>query len=152
VLVVDSSLPDPGLPMLLAQLRADKNAGGLPLLITATTGLEANVRPIVESYDAIQQASPEEKARNSQRAGRFSQDPASLVRRCGEEGANVGAALRRAAEHYRNVTVIPVEQALDNRALAYVLQSQTADQASKPIVGTERQEGAAKAIEWLARL
>src|SRR5262249_27965979 len=36
-IIVDSTLPDPGLPDLLARLRSDANVGGLPLFITVSS-------------------------------------------------------------------------------------------------------------------
>ncbi len=50
VILMDEELPDPGLPTLLAQLRADRNAGLVPILLTAKKEREEKVRRWVEQY------------------------------------------------------------------------------------------------------
>jgi hypothetical protein len=55
ILLIDSRLPDPGLPYLLAQLRSDINAARLPVLITVppsrlTRELQEQLRPVIEPY------------------------------------------------------------------------------------------------------
>jgi CheY-like chemotaxis protein len=49
VLLLDEALPDPGLSSLLSQLRADRNAGTLPILLTPTLEKETELR-----QDALQ--------------------------------------------------------------------------------------------------
>jgi CheY-like chemotaxis protein len=58
ILLIDSRLPDPGLPYLLAQLRSDINSARLPVLITVpadrlTKELQEQLRPIIEPYRNI---------------------------------------------------------------------------------------------------
>lgn len=52
-LVIDASLPEPGLPFLLAQLRADYHAGNLPILLTFTREREIAVTRLADAYRNI---------------------------------------------------------------------------------------------------
>jgi CheY-like chemotaxis protein len=152
VVILDSAVPDPGLPALLAQLRADIAAGELPVLITTANGQESTVRPILDSYQAAREASPDQPAYYNEQGRRRVEDLNSVTKRFNEESARIEAGLRRSVQRYRNVAVIPVEDAVDGRSLAQVIERQTAETPSKPLSESERKEGAARAIEWLARL
>jgi CheY-like chemotaxis protein len=48
LVLIDEALPDPGLPSLLAQLRADVNYGRVPVVVTATKEREDAMRRYVE--------------------------------------------------------------------------------------------------------
>ncbi len=48
LVLMDEALPDPGLPSLLAQLRADLNYGRLPVVLTVMKNREAAVRSYAE--------------------------------------------------------------------------------------------------------
>jgi CheY-like chemotaxis protein len=101
LLLIDETLPDPELANLLAQLRADLNAGPLPIVLTAKLDRE----------DAV----------------------------------------RRTAERYRNVTVIPLGLVLDDKELAKVLNGRLIDEAP-PLTEAEGKENAERSMRWLARL
>jgi len=167
VILIDTALPNPGLQSLLAQLRADIYAGGLPLLIATPGGREESVRPMVEAYDLMAQrlqASRESAerfakggqvglaAQSREQGARLSADLERLTRRYNDESANIEASLRRGVEHYRDVVVIPLEQAVDGKMLAFVLQTQTPAGSLRPLSPAERSDAAAKAIEWFARI
>ncbi len=167
VLLIDSALPEPGLASLLAELRADRNAGRLPLLLTAPGGREANLRSIAERYqeesqrgepgrnlaDRLRDEGPNNLAERSRdETARREESLARLNKRYGEESANVEENLRRMTERQPNISVISVSQVWDEKKLGQALQARLADPASKPLAGAESKDNAAKALEWLVRL
>jgi CheY-like chemotaxis protein len=102
VLLLDACLPEPGLASLLAQLRADPNAGRLPLLLAAP--------------------------------------PDQLE------------TLRRYAERFANVTVIPAAWALDDKAIKQQIGTRIAEAGSPPLSEAELKEYAEKSVRALARM
>ncbi len=167
VLLVDSALPDPGLSYLLAQLRVDVNAGHLPLLLTAPGGHEATIHPIIERFRqerlrlevdrdlgerARKDNQPDLAESYQKESARIEESIKRIRNRFAEESAHIEDTLRRQTERSRNVTVIPLEQARDAKAIAQVLQARLADADSRPLSEAERKDNAAKALEWLARI
>jgi CheY-like chemotaxis protein len=167
LLLIDAGLRDPGLPFLLAQLRADRNAGHLPLLVTAPGGGEPSLRPLRERYQEERRRMDmgRDLAQRSQQQGlndladRYRQETAQreeyvarLNQRYGEESAVIEEKLRHLTERQPNVTVISASQIWDAKNLGRELRARLADPASKPLAGAEAKDNAAKALEWLARL
>jgi CheY-like chemotaxis protein len=167
VLLLDSALPNPGLADLLAQLRADRNAAHLPLLLTTPGVREANLRPITERYGEERQQfeANRDLAERFRREGvtdladryreetaRREESLARLNRRYGEESTTLEENLRRLTERQPNITVISSSQLWNEKKLGQALQARLADPASKPLAGAEGRDNAAKALEWLARL
>ncbi|HLJ96349.1 MAG TPA: hypothetical protein VKU02_24460 [Gemmataceae bacterium] len=167
ILLVDSSLPDPGLAPLLGELRADRNTGRLPVLLTAPGGREASLRPLAERYSEESerlQASLNlgERLRSERPSAltgpwgdenaRREESLARLSKRYGEESANIEEHLRRLTERQPNISVISITQVWDDKQLARALQTRLAEPDNKPVVGAESKDNAAKALEWLARL
>jgi hypothetical protein len=167
LLLIDAGLPDPGLPFLLAQLRADRNAGRLPLLLTAPGGAEPSLRPVTERYQEERQrltVGRDLAARTQQQglnelADRYRQETAHreanvarLNQRYGEESAAIEEKLRHVIGRQPNITVISASQIWNDKNLGQELRARLADPASKPLAGAEAKDNAAKALEWLARL
>lgn len=167
LVVIDAALPDPGLAFLLSQLRADRNAGRLPLLVTVPGGREADLRPISERYQEERQRLDTSRElserfrqqgvndladRYRQEAARREESLARLTKRYGDESANLEESLRRVTERQPNITILSASQIWDERRLGQALQARLADPANKPLAGAEVKDQAAKAIEWLARL
>src|SRR5262249_59630569 len=90
LLLFEEELPNPGLFQLLGQLRADRFAGQLPILLTA--------------------APP-----RTDESGRLPRDPRQQQLLIGE-AARRQEKLRRDTAFYPTVTVIPVTIALDTNA------------------------------------
>jgi hypothetical protein len=167
VLLVDAGLPDPGLPFLLGQLRADRNAGHLPFLLTAPGGAEPSLRPLSEGYQeerqrlsvsrtfaerARQQGLDDVAARYRQEAAHREANVAGLNRRYGEESAAIEENLRLMTRGQPNITVISASQIWNEKSLGQELRARLSDPATKPLTGAEAKDNAAKALEWLARL
>jgi CheY-like chemotaxis protein len=167
VLLIDSTLPDPGLVLLLAQLRADRNGGLLPVLVTAPGGEEANLRPLTERYQEERQRGEASRdlAERFRREGvndlaeRYREETARreeslsrLNKRYGEESASVEENLRRLTERQANITVISASQLWDEKKIGQALQARLAEPANKPLTAAEGKDNAAKALEWLVRL
>jgi CheY-like chemotaxis protein len=167
VLLVDSALPEPGLAPLLADLRADRNAGRLPLLLTTPGGREASLRPLAERYQEEVQRLDERRnlterfrsegannlvERSQDEVARREESLARLSKRFGDESAAIEDNLRRMTERQPNISVISVSQVWDDKRLSDALHARLADAASKPVAGAESKDNAAKAFEWLVRL
>ena len=125
-LLFEEELPNPGLPHLLGQLRADRFAGQLPILLTAAP-------PPVDA------------------AGRL---PADAPRRdlVLGEAARHEETLRRNMARYPNITVIPVTLALDAKALRPFIRSRLDDPANPTLSAKEMKDYAERSIEHLAHL
>jgi len=54
LLLLDADLPNPGLMPLLAQLRADRNAAMLPVILTVTGNRDEQIRRLVSRYPYIE--------------------------------------------------------------------------------------------------
>lgn len=167
VLLIDAGLPDPGLRFLLGQLRADRNAGHLPLILTAPGGDEPTLRPLSERYQeerqrisvshdlaerSRQQALNDLTNRYRQDTARREENVARLNQRYGEESAAIEENLRRVTQRQANITVISASQIWNEKNLGQELRARLSDPASKPLAGIEAKDNAAKALEWLARL
>ncbi|MHB1423552.1 MAG: hypothetical protein ACYC3I_10230 [Gemmataceae bacterium] len=126
LLFFEEKLPDPGLAQLLGQLRADRFASQLPILLTA-------VPP---------QADP---------LGRLPVDPTQRGLLLGEATRHE-EALRRYTSPWPNITVIPASLALDGRALQPLLLSRLLDPANPTLSDKEMKDYAERSIENLARL
>lgn len=61
-------------------------------------------------------------------------------------------SLRRFAENYRNVWVIPEPAALDSNQLKQALEARLDDVGNRPLTAAERTEYAEKSLHWLARI
>jgi CheY-like chemotaxis protein len=103
LLLLDAGLPDPGLAPLLGQLRADNNAGQLPVVLT------------------------EHKQEREE-------------------------AVRRYAERYPNVTVVPFGLAVAPKELQDFLRSRLADAAGPPLSEAERKDYAERAARHLGAI
>jgi hypothetical protein len=167
VLLLDAALPDPGLSSLLAQLRADRNAGRLPLLLTAPGGREEPLRPITENYQQERQrvqtgrdvaerfgrqGTSDLAERYRQEAAQREEGLARLSKRYGDESTHLEENLRRLTGRRPNITVLSASQIWDAKSLGQALQARLADPTSKPLDAAQGKDAAAKAIEWLARL
>jgi len=102
LILMDEALPDPGLATLLGQLRADRNAGLIPILLTAGTDREEKVR--------------------------------------------------RWAEQFRNVTVLPTGFVSNPDDLKVALEKRIVDPGAPPLSEGEMKEYAEKSVYYLARL
>lgn len=102
LLILDADLPDPGLASLLGQLRADQNAGRLPLVLSASPNRED--------------------------------------------------ALRRYAERYNNISVVPEALTQDAKELAIALKAKVADPSRAPLSPDEARAYAENAIRYLGRM
>jgi CheY-like chemotaxis protein len=58
LVLIDADLPDPELPYLLGQLRADVNTGLLPVVVTAAPEREPRLRQVTEHYRNVSLAPP----------------------------------------------------------------------------------------------
>jgi hypothetical protein len=125
LVLFEEKLPNPGLDQLLGQLRADRFASRLPILLTATP-------PLTPS-------------------GRLPDDPTQRAPLLGE-AARREEALRRYTAPYPNITVIPPTLALDGRVLRPLLQARLEDSANPTLSAKEMKDYAERSIENLARL
>ncbi|HTU21637.1 MAG TPA: hypothetical protein VMG10_26610 [Gemmataceae bacterium] len=126
LLLFEEELPNPGLAQLLGQLRADRFASRLPILLTS--------------------APPRADA-----SGRLPDDPRQRNLLLGE-AARREEALRRYATRWPNITVIPATFALDGLALKPLIQSRLDDPANPTLSVKELKDYAEHSIESLARL
>ena len=126
LLLFEEQLPNPGLFHLLGQLRADRFASKLPILLTAAP-------PKADAF------------------GRLPADPLQreLVL---NETARHEEALRRNMARWPNITVLPATLALDGRALRPLIQSRLDDPANPTLSAKEMKDYAEHSIENLARL
>lgn len=125
LILFEEQLPNPGLAHLLGQLRADRFAGQLPILLTAAP-------PLAPS-------------------GRLPDEPNQRAMLLGET-ARHEEALRRYTAPYPNITVIPATLALDGRALRPLLQARLEYSANPALSAKEMKDYAERSIENLARL
>ncbi len=126
LLLFEEELPNPGLFQLLGQLRSDRFAGQLPILLTA--------------------APP-----RTDDSGRLPADPRQRQLLLGE-AARREVKLRRDTAFYPAVTVIPVTIALDTNALRPFIRSRLDDPANPTLSANELKDYAEHSIENLARL
>ncbi len=126
LLLFEEELPNPGLPQLLGQLRADRFASRLPILLTAAP-------PRTDAW------------------GRLPADPTQrelLLR----DAARGEEKLRRYTASWPNITVLPAVLAVDGRALQPLIQSRLGDPANPALSAKEMKDYAERSIENLARL
>jgi len=126
LLLFEEGLPNPGLAQLLGQLRADRFASQLPILLSAA--------PL-----------------RSGAAGHLPDDPRQrelLLR----ETARNEEKLRRYTASHPNITVVPATLVLDAKALKPLIQSRLSDLAQPPLSAAEMKDYAERSIEYLARL
>ena len=126
LLFFEENLPQPGLAQLLGQLRADRFAAQLPILLTA----------------APPQADPFGPA-----SGGPDSAPPSLI----NEAARHEESLRRYTAPWPNITVIPATLALDGRALHPLLVSRLIDPANPTLSAKEMKDYSERPSRtWLA--
>jgi CheY-like chemotaxis protein len=124
IILLDADLPDPMLPNLIAQLRADVNAGLLPIIVTAPT----------EKVERTQRRQPDGRLGNvleTVRTDRVERLQAQLA-------------------PYRNVWVMPAT--IDPETLKRVLPERIADAVGRPLSEEERKKRAERAIDLLRTL
>lgn len=126
LLLFEEELPNPGLFQLLGELRADRFASQLPILLTS-------VPPRADA------------------SGRLPDVPSQRALLLGE-AARREERLRRNMAPYPNITVIPPTLALDSRALRSLIQSRLDDPANPTLSAQEMKDYAEHSIENLARL
>ncbi|MGH7169728.1 MAG: HEAT repeat domain-containing protein [Gemmataceae bacterium] len=126
LLLFEEELPNPGLAHLLGQLRADRFASQLPILLTAAP-------PRVDA------------------SGRLPDNPRQRALLLGEASRRE-EALRRYTARWSNITVLPATFALNGQALKLLIQSRLADPANPTLSAKEMKDYAEHSIENLARL
>ncbi len=126
LLLFEAELPNPGLAPLLGQLRADRFASHLPILLTAAP----------PQGDAL---------------GRLPDDPNQRALLLGEAARNA-EKLGRSLARYPNITVVPAAFALDAKVLKPFLQARLEDPAHPALSAKEMKDYAERSIEYLARL
>lgn len=126
LLLFEAQLPGPGRDQLLGQLRADRFAGQLPILLTAPP-------PPTDASGRL----PEEPTRRALVLG---------------ETARREEALRRHLARWPNLTVIPAAWALDAKVLQPLIQSRLDDPANPTLSAKEMKDYAERSIENLACL
>jgi CheY-like chemotaxis protein len=126
LLLFEEELPNSGLAHLLGQLRADRFASQLPILLTAAP-------PQVDAFGRL---------------------PAAPLQRdlVLNETARHEETLRRNMASFPNITVIPVTSALNGRALKPLIQSRLDDPANPTLSAKELKDYSERSIENLARL
>lgn len=125
LILFEEQLPHPGLAQLLGELRADRFASQLPILLTAAP-------PLTPS-------------------GRLPDEPNQRALLLGETDRHE-EALRRYTAPYPNITVIPATLALDGRVLRPLLQARLEDSTNPTLSVKEMKDYAERSIENLARL
>jgi hypothetical protein len=126
LVLFEEELPNPGLAQLLAQLRADRFASQLPILLTS--------------------APP-----RTDGSGRLPADPAQRSLLLGEAERRE-EALRRYTAPWPNITVLPAALVLDVRALQPLIQARLGDPANPTLTIKEMKDYAERSIEHLARM
>lgn len=126
LLLFEEKLPNPGLAQLLGQLRADRFASQLPILL-------ASAPPPADDR------------------GRLPADPNQRAVLLGE-AARREDQLRRYVSPWPNITVIPPAVAVDARVLLPLLQARLSDPANPVLTAKEMKNYAERSIELLARM
>ncbi len=153
MLVVDAGLPGYGLESLLGQLRADVNAGLLPLLLVAPTGREPVLRDLVERFRQETRRLEDSKLRDRAQDLRSHEEDLKRLR---QTYANENERLREAYERFTegrpNVWIAADSQVRDADRLKAEVQERLKETKVPPLTEAERKAYAAEAILWLARL
>jgi CheY-like chemotaxis protein len=167
VVLLDSALPDPGLASLLAQLRGDVYAGRLPMVLAASGELDETLRRLRDLYrdagrrlDESRQRADSFRAQNlvslskqsEEESQRYQRSLDDLSKRYGAESLRVEDRLRRFAERYPNVWVVPADLPLDAAKIKRVLQERVAQADSPPLGEAQRKEYAERAMSWLGKI
>jgi hypothetical protein len=126
LLLFEEELPNPGLFQLLGELRADRFASQLPILLTSAPA----------RVDAT---------------GRLP-DVANQRQLLIGEAARREERLRRNMATYPNITVIPPTLALDAKALRPLIQARLDDPANPTLSAKEMKDYSERSIENLARM
>jgi hypothetical protein len=126
LLLLDGALPDPGLASLLGQVRSDRNNGQVPILLTITPPRPAQVPP-------------------KGRLQLYKPAPPPL-------GPDAEYRLRRFAERYPDVAVLPLAAALDAQGLQKAIQARVADPGRPALAEAELRAYAEQAVRHLADL
>jgi hypothetical protein len=126
LLLFEEQLPNPGLAQLLGQLRADRFAGSLPILLTATPP------PTDDS-------------------GKLPADPVQRQALLAQ-AARREDALRRYTAQWPNITVVSASSAFDVRALKPMIQTLLGDPANPALSTKEMKDYSERSIENLARI
>lgn len=154
LLVVEASLPEPGLDSLLSQLRADINVGRLPLFLVAPTGTEPALRQLAERHRKERDLLEESKIR--ERFAGEAQFRAETLKRLSatyaHESERLREAYRRRLRDYPNVWVMNEGLVRDAGLLKAEAAVRFQEAKAPPLTEAERQAHAAEAILWLARL
>lgn len=180
-ILLDSSLPNPGLAFTLGQLRSDRDIRRLPVLLTAVPDSKESrylldrIRTLRTQLEVLDRAiRPRLEARLAQleRYGpavlNEKEDPVltdkrkrkkeleerlrRLTDRYEEEGQKRADELRRFVERYRNVWVVAANQLSDPRQLQARLEERLQEAGMPPLTKTERQAYAEGALRWLVRM
>ncbi len=178
---IDSVLPDPGLPFLLAQLRADEGTARLPVLLVAvpagaeSRGLINRMQQVRAQIDALGSVIGDEEgaarreiprlytsgraapqdillADQRRRKVQLEQQLLGLSDAYDQEAQRREEELRRYVEQFRNVWVVPTNQINEPRVLQARLQERLEEAAMPPLSRAERKEYAETALYWLARM
>jgi CheY-like chemotaxis protein len=148
VIMIDREIPDPQLRDLLAQLRADMNAGLVPIIITEAPG------PAPDK----EEEKPKEEGKEAKKEA-VDNSPAAIQRRflAAEAKARAAAAKKRAdrtlnelIKQYPNVTVAPATTDVDT--LKRLLTERIGNDMGRPLSESERKDIAAATTDRLKRL
>jgi hypothetical protein len=126
LLLFEEELPNPGLYQLLGELRADRFASQLPILLTAAPA----------RVDAT---------------GRLPDDPRYRQLLLGD-AARREERLHRNMAVYPNITVLPAALALDAKSMRPLIRSHVENPANPTLSAKEMKDYAERSIEDLARL
>ena len=144
-IIFDADLPEPGLTSVLAQLRADVHAGGLPLFIVPphrqTDLLADELRRIDDQLKGA--------AAGNRPALQFRRD--QVEGQLKVETTNSDAVLDRYAKVYRRIIPVAVGSLTNARDLHPLLQAQFDVAVIPPLAVAEVKENAEKAVRYLAR-
>jgi CheY-like chemotaxis protein len=181
LVLLDSSLPNPGLAFTLGQLRADRDVRRLPVLLAAIPDSKDSrylldrvraLRTQIEVLDSTLRPRLEARLRQLERYGPAAlgvkEDPVLadqrrrkkeleerlriLTERYEEETIKREDDLRRYVEKYRNVWVVSANLLSDARQLQTRLEERLQEAGMPPLSKTERKEYAEGALRWLARM
>jgi CheY-like chemotaxis protein len=181
VVLLDSSLPNPGLAFTLAQLRADRDVRRLPVLLAAIPDSKDSrylidrirtLRQQIDVLDSTLRPRLEARLRQLERYGAtalgLKEDPVLadqrrrkkeleerlriLTDRYEEDTVKREDDLRRFVERYRNIWVVSPNQLTDSRQLQARLEERLLEAGMPPLTKTERKEYAEGALRWLARM
>ena len=181
VVLLDSALPNPSTALLLAQLRADRDLGRLPVFLAAVPdGREArylldqvqDVRSKIKTLDREIRPKLEARAAQLDRYGasyldvredpiladqrkRKAQLEDSLRKLAGRYEAMTAQReddLRHLVAKYRNIWVVGAGQLSDPRELQARLEEQLRAAGMPPLTKAERKQYAEAALHWLSRM